>query len=611
MSAVPGPSREASSPQPGPSEQSEQPAENLVPQEWIDHEPKPGPSTTAADFDLEVFDSGSSCSLEDWRDQPKAKNRAKRLTQASVIASASTESTTGESSENESYDELAVVMSASPIQPEPMESACPSETEEAISDEDEDDQKMMEEDEEDHCQCPKSLIALPPLRLSEAVDHPNSSGPTSRRSCWKCAGPSTSSASLTLCADHADESTENIDEIVQDHDNFGTDENEEDSLDSSPVILSDSTTTTSRTSTTCNSSLTTTQNSDWQLKLMTGLKRKSESLPSTNETRLLVPSNNPNGELSLAANQNCTFGSQCFRSIAGGQSRKLVCYGNGPKPTDSKDNEDNLLSEHPEPKRKRETFTEIQEQEVCCMQRQRQQNVNSNADLVESISSIPQDPPKELTPWLDSFSNWTHQQRLMAIDQLINRCHPTQVRHMMAVIEPQFQRDFISLLPKELALYVLSFLPPRDLLRAAQTCRYWRILAEDNLLWREKCREAGLDDMTQDLMVMRKRQKVHHSKFEYSTWKAGYMRQHNIEINWRVRGIRTPKVLKGHDDHVITCLQFCNNRIVSGSDDNTLKVWSSTTGKCLRTLAGHTGGVWSSQMQGKLQIQDFLSIFKI
>lgn len=39
------------------------------------------------------------------------------------------------------------------------------------------------------------------------------------------------------------------------------------------------------------------------------------------------------------------------------------------------------------------------------------------------------------------------------------------------------------------------------------------------------------------------------------------------------------KVLKGHDDHVITCLQFCGNRIVSGSDDNTLKVWSAVTGK--------------------------------
>merc|ERR1712088_316987 len=180
-----------------------------------------------------------------------------------------------------------------------------------------------------------------------------------------------------------------------------------------------------------------------------------------------------------------------------------------------------------------------------------------------------------------------------------------------------FQRDFISLLPKELALYVLSFLHPRDLLRAAQTCRYWRILAEDNLLWREKCREAGLDDMSSDLMAFRKARRLNPAASPaststasppafvsnlstYSPWKAGYMRQHNIEINWRVRGIRTPKVLKGHDDHVITCLQFSNNRIVSGSDDNTLKVWNATTGKCLRTLAGHTGGVWSSQMQGNV-----------
>lgn len=64
---------------------------------------------------------------------------------------------------------------------------------------------------------------------------------------------------------------------------------------------------------------------------------------------------------------------------------------------------------------------------------------------------------------------------------------------MMQVIEPQFQRDFISLLPRELALSVLSFLEPTDLLRAAQTCRNWRFLADDNLLWRGKCKEVGID----------------------------------------------------------------------------------------------------------------------
>ena len=43
--------------------------------------------------------------------------------------------------------------------------------------------------------------------------------------------------------------------------------------------------------------------------------------------------------------------------------------------------------------------------------------------------------------------------------------------------------------------------------------------------------------------------------------------------------LNSSQVLKGHDDHVITCLEFSGNRIVSGSDDNTLKVWSALTGK--------------------------------
>ena len=40
----------------------------------------------------------------------------------------------------------------------------------------------------------------------------------------------------------------------------------------------------------------------------------------------------------------------------------------------------------------------------------------------------------------------------MALDELMEKCEPTQVRHVMQVIEPQFQRDFISLLPKEVCM---------------------------------------------------------------------------------------------------------------------------------------------------------------
>ncbi|KAK0180976.1 hypothetical protein PV327_003302 [Microctonus hyperodae] len=207
-----------------------------------------------------------------------------------------------------------------------------------------------------------------------------------------------------------------------------------------------------------------------------------------------------------------------------------------------------------------------------------------------------ENPPPEMSSWLLQFQRWSNAERMLAIDELIERCEPTQVRHMMQVIEPQFQRDFISLLPKELALSVLAFLEPRDLLRAAQTCRNWRFLADDNLLWKEKCKSAGIDDIRDLPQTKRKSNRINGCCS--SPWKQAYMRQHNIKMNWRTKPIRPPKVLKGHDDHVITCLQFSGNRIVSGSDDNTLKVWSAVTGKCLRTLVGHTGGVWSSQMSG-------------
>src|SRR2546430_956301 len=43
--------------------------------------------------------------------------------------------------------------------------------------------------------------------------------------------------------------------------------------------------------------------------------------------------------------------------------------------------------------------------------------------------------------------------------------------------------------------------------------------------------------------------------------------------------------LKGHEeDYAITCLEFnpTSNIIVSGSTDDTLKVWSSESGLCLR-----------------------------
>lgn len=56
-----------------------------------------------------------------------------------------------------------------------------------------------------------------------------------------------------------------------------------------------------------------------------------------------------------------------------------------------------------------------------------------------------------LTPCLFPPQRWSGPEKLLALDELIDRCEPPQIKHMMQVIEPQFQRDFISLLPKEVS----------------------------------------------------------------------------------------------------------------------------------------------------------------
>lgn len=123
----------------------------------------------------------------------------------------------------------------------------------------------------------------------------------------------------------------------------------------------------------------------------------------------------------------------------------------------------------------------------------------------------------------------------------------------------------------QLALYVLSFLDPRDLLRAAQTCKYWRILADDNLLWREKCKEAGIGYFSAMTNRVHRRNRnninAHTSNASNldvpnTRWKAAFMKQHYVEMNWKRKDTRDHKVLKGHDDHVITCLQFSGSRYV-------------------------------------------------
>nr|CTP81455.1 BMA-SEL-10 [Brugia malayi] len=264
------------------------------------------------------------------------------------------------------------------------------------------------------------------------------------------------------------------------------------------------------------------------------------------------------------------------------------------------------------------------------------ENHEQKEDLEKSVEPEHQINENVLT-WIKQFKMLSSLNQMDALTDLVSECSLDHIRHLRSVIEPFFQKDFIKELPKEIALHVMCFLSPADIARISLTCRYWRNLAEDNRLWRKKCEEVNVTTIdepsdrksgawaetasTSGIEIVGYRPVpsyrlalfagYHPHWLRYfsdtddspknvclarSKWKALYLRHQRILANWRYRPLRGSCILKGHDEHVITCLQIHGDLIVTGSDDNTLKIWSASKAICLQTLTGHTGGVWSSQM---------------
>ncbi|CAI7666663.1 unnamed protein product [Penicillium bialowiezense] len=55
---------------------------------------------------------------------------------------------------------------------------------------------------------------------------------------------------------------------------------------------------------------------------------------------------------------------------------------------------------------------------------------------------------------------------------------------------------------------------------------------------------------------------------------------------------------RAHDRNVVTCLQFDNDKIVTGSDSGKIHVYDTATGALRCKLEGHGGGVWALEYHG-------------
>ena len=82
-------------------------------------------------------------------------------------------------------------------------------------------------------------------------------------------------------------------------------------------------------------------------------------------------------------------------------------------------------------------------------------------------------------------------------------------------------------------------------------------------------------------------------------YKALYRRHNAIRKGWMQPDIKPQHIaFRAHDRHVVTCLQFDADKILTGSDDTNINVYDTKTGALNATLEGHEGGVWALEYYG-------------
>lgn len=312
------------------------------------------------------------------------------------------------------------------------------------------------------------------------------------------------------------------------------------------------------------------------------------------------------------------------------------------------------------------------------------------------------------------FGSAPSNHRQLVLSGLLTQCCVPQLSFLSNHLQPLLRIDFLSITPPEIAFRILSYLDATSLCHAAQVCKSWKRLADDDVVWHRMCeqhiglkctkcgwglpllekkkarsrrnleqqqqqqqqpaaqasgsnasrtadesdhedhdtnhgqrgqsdtdsipshpsppnstsslspteatpslrwpgrRRSACNDQDIDSERSQKRVRRNSRSPSPSTsglkraaplfhspeppaksaevvtkrpWKEIYSERLIVERNWRKRNYRL-KVFRGHTDGVM-CLQFDDSYLITGSYDNTAKVWNIETGECLRTLTGH------------------------
>ncbi|XP_077990336.1 F-box only protein 16-like [Glandiceps talaboti] len=92
------------------------------------------------------------------------------------------------------------------------------------------------------------------------------------------------------------------------------------------------------------------------------------------------------------------------------------------------------------------------------------------------------------------WEKWSDSQRKRVLQDIIHKSSKNLLEFGIKVtgdVLPFQKHDFTRVLPRCLAIYILSFLDPRSLCRCSQVSWYWKYLSELDQVWMSKCLKLG------------------------------------------------------------------------------------------------------------------------
>ena len=147
------------------------------------------------------------------------------------------------------------------------------------------------------------------------------------------------------------------------------------------------------------------------------------------------------------------------------------------------------------------------------------------------------------------------------------------------------RKDFVKDLPAELGESILSCLDAQSLTNIERVNKCWQQAARSRHIWRNLfLAEYGTNPHPVQEPLLPVGAAGIGRREPQKDWRLMYKARKEIERNWR-NGNGSAIYLSGHTDSVY-CVQFDDQKLITGSRDRTIRVWDLHNYQCLKVIGG-------------------------